>query len=180
MKQISLIALVLASSVALADTNLTAQFKACSNVSDDSSRLECYDALTEQLSASPEVKPTMAAPTSTAAGVDRSSAIASATKSPVVNSADTLSAEQKFGLENKIVQEQTKAIAEIKSEVVKITKDPYGKLTLELKNQQVWKMRSKGPRFSVGDVAVVERGTLGAFYILKNGTGRKTSVTRLR
>lgn len=85
-----------------------------------------------------------------------------------------------FGLEQKILAKKRQELASVSAKVLKVRKDAYGKLTLILDNQQIWKLAEKGLRLSKGHQVVIERGALGAFYLKKQGSSRKARAKRIQ
>lgn len=142
-----------------------AEWQLCSSVANDQQRLACFDGIAQR-----NQQPSSAL-----------SSQAGEASAPVsVAAAQTVtSLEQNFGLEQQIIEQQTKEIDEISAQVVSVKKDPYGKLTIVLDNQQRWKLQEKGLRLKVEDSIIISRGALGSFYVNKANQSRKIRVKRL-
>lgn len=89
-------------------------------------------------------------------------------------------AKDDFGREQQKLAEKKKELETLEATVKQVKKNAYGKLTLTLDNQQIWKLTDKGPRIKKGDAIVIERGTLGSFFIKKAGTSRKARAKRVK
>ena len=85
-----------------------------------------------------------------------------------------------FGLE-KSKQVAAKKLDEIRSTVVKITKNPRGQRTFTLSNDQIWKQKS-ADRFTAkeGDEVIIIRGVFDSFRMKKSGTNRLIQVKRIQ
>jgi hypothetical protein len=72
-------------------------------------------------------------------------------------------------------------IKQIKANVVKIQKAPYGELIITLENGQVWRQTdSIRFRLSKKEVVIIERGVLGSFFIGKEDTNKRIRAKRLK
>ncbi|MBW8189938.1 hypothetical protein K0504_02740 [Neiella marina] len=173
-----LVACLLISVPAANAVDWQAEWQLCSSVSNDKQRLACFDGITKRQFASPERQDLTSntKPVVPVADVPEQS-ISASSEAAVV--AAKPSAQQAFGLEREIAKQQTKELDEISAEVTAVSKDPYGKLTLTLDNQQRWKLQEKGPRLKTGDTVIVSRGALGSFYVNKAGVSRKSRAKRL-
>ncbi|RXE94854.1 hypothetical protein [Pseudoalteromonas phenolica] len=85
-----------------------------------------------------------------------------------------------FGLE-KSKQAAAKKLDEIRSTVVKITKNPRGQRTFTLSNDQLWKQKD-ADRFTAkeGDEVIIIRGVFDSFRMKKAGTNRLIQVKRVQ
>jgi hypothetical protein len=82
-------------------------------------------------------------------------------------------------MERKIAEE--KAADKIYAQVSSITKDHYGKLSVELDNGQSWKqIDSSKLRLKVGERLYIERGVLGSFFMSKDDVNRRVRVKRTK
>ena len=85
-----------------------------------------------------------------------------------------------FGMEKAKLAQQNKELMSLSAKVLVVKKNAYGKLTLTLENQQIWKLTEKGLRVKKGDFVFIERGALGSFFIKKSGSSRKYRTKRVQ
>jgi hypothetical protein len=84
-----------------------------------------------------------------------------------------------FGLEHKNLDEER--VGEIKAVVISIKKAPYGKLIINLNNDQQWRQHdSERMLLKKGDKIVIRRGALNSFLLKKDGTNRSIRVKRTK
>lgn len=142
----------------------------CAQLTDNGLRLACYDALAKQIKSG---KP---APVAKAASQQTSKAIG---RPEVVASTEDMKARAaaNFGMEEKVQEKQS--LDQITAVVVSIKKNPYGRLTLVLNNDQVWRQISSGySGIRSGDKVILKKGVFGAVYMRKDGENRSISVKR--
>ncbi|GGA64415.1 hypothetical protein GCM10011369_02210 [Neiella marina] len=168
-----------------------AEWQLCASVKNDQQRLLCYDrigarygltAATTTISED-SLGPSEQSSELAAAMVPAEQSQAAAMVSGHVDAEPVVtvdsSPEEQFGLEQQIIKQEVKKLEAITGIVTAVSKDAYGKLTLGLDNEQRWKLQSKGPRISKGDTVIIERGTLGSFYLRKEGSSRTSRAKRL-
>ncbi|MBD1388014.1 hypothetical protein IC617_01090 [Neiella sp. HB171785] len=169
-----------------------AEWQLCASVKNDQQRLLCYDRIgarygltgsgaAKTISQEVQQPADSSALASAMVPAEQSQAaavVAGSTPAPSVVTVDS-SPEEQFGLEQKIIKQELDKIDAIDAVITDLSKDAYGKLTLSLDNNQRWKLQSTGPKFAEGDKVVIERGAFGAFYVRKDGAGRKTRAKRL-
>jgi hypothetical protein len=84
-----------------------------------------------------------------------------------------------FGLEHKNIDEDR--AGEIKSVVTSIKTTPYGKLIINLNNDQQWRQHdSERMSLKKGDKIEIRRGALNSFLLKKDGTNRSIRVKRTK
>lgn len=138
--------------------------EACSLVENDLKRLMCYDKVI--------------------AGKKISQPIMKDEKDKSDNALKVVEKSQnkanEFGLE-KSKQVAAKKLDEIRSTVVKITKNPRGQRTFTLSNDQIWKQKgSDSFTAKKGDEVVIIRGIFDSFRMKKAGTNRQIQVKRIQ
>ena len=121
-------------------------------------RLDCYDSieLGEELPAS--------------------KIVAAATTKTVIGTEDDLpSEEEKFGFEFDVKD----ALQSVTSDITAVRKNAKGGLVLTLANGQVWQQSDGQTLFlDDGDSVTITRGALSAFYLTKEGKGRRYKFAR--
>ena len=126
---------------------LPASVIACADEPDAAKRLSCYDR---------EVTRLRTAASSTAAGV---------------SSASSASAVDSFGMTGKLQRQEGAAapakLDRLTARITEVSLKPYGEAIVTLENRQVWEEAESGMHLPLrpGDVATIERGALGAFYM---------------
>jgi hypothetical protein len=138
--------------------------EACSLVENDLKRLMCYDKVI--------------------AGKKISQPIMKDEKDKSDNALKVVEKSQnkanEFGLE-KSKQVAAKKLDEIRSTVVKITKNPRGQRTFTLSNDQIWKQKgSDSFTAKKGNEVVIIRGVFDSFRMKKAGTNRQIQVKRIQ
>ena len=138
--------------------------EACSLVENDLKRLMCYDKVI--------------------AGKKISQPIMKDEKDKSDNALKVVEKSQnkanEFGLE-KSKQVAAKKLDEIRSTVVKITKNPRGQRTFTLSNDQIWKQKgSDSFTAKKGDEVVIIRGIFDSFRMKKAGTNRQIQGKRIQ
>ncbi|KZN55227.1 hypothetical protein N474_16105 [Pseudoalteromonas luteoviolacea CPMOR-2] len=99
---------------------------------------------------------------------------------PVTTSVPAQSAEQKFGLENK-VKEKLADIDNLTIEVVKVKESARGVRTFTLANGHVWKQLGSDSFFAkVGDNVTIKRASFNSYLMNKTGSNRSIRVKRLQ
>jgi hypothetical protein len=82
-----------------------------------------------------------------------------------------------FGIEHKTALQN--AQDKLTGVVAKVKKSPYGKLKIYLENGQQWDQVDRGKlKVTIGDKVEIERGSLGAFFLVKKGSDRRIKVKR--
>ena len=80
-----------------------------------------------------------------------------------------------FGLQ----KNEQDLLDEVSGKVSKVDKDKRGKLILSLDNGMVWKQTNSAFfRPQVGDLATIERGAMGVFYLGVEDSNRRIKVKR--
>jgi hypothetical protein len=158
-------------------SELEAAIADCRSITTATGRLDCYDAikLGEELAAR------AAASTKEmgeASGSDDSAAAlaAAATATAVVVAVDEPpSEEEKFGFEFDVKD----ALQSVTSDVTEVRKNAKGGLVLTLANGQIWQQSDGQTLFmDEGDSVTITRGALSAFYLTRDGKGRRYKFAR--
>ena len=153
----------------------------CRAITTATDRLDCYDAikLEEELAASEAVMPDVSeaavamAPDDAAIG-----AVAAAGSAAVVDPVDERpSEEEEFGFEFDVKD----ALQSVTSDVTEVRKNAKGGLVLTLVNGQVWQQSDGQTLFmDEGDTVTITRGAFSAFYLTKDGKGRRYKFARVQ
>lgn len=153
----------------------------CSNESDSLKRLVCYDRLAEGLKPGAEqalpqeamvTRPVLKAKTAAKAHTPATPARPEVAKKTKI-------AADNFGMEHKTKIENAKE--KIYAKLTSVKKGPYKNLLLTLDNGQRWKQTDSGSmRLKVGEQIYVERGSLGSFFLSKEGVNRRLRVKRIK
>ena len=164
MKKILMTTILLLSASGYASQINVQALEACSLVENDLKRLMCYDKVIAGKKIS---QPVTKAKENTPA------------KAPKVVEKPQYKANE-FGLE-KSKQAAAKKLDEIRSTVVKITKNPRGQRTFTLSNDQIWKQKGSD-RFTAkeGDEVIIIRGVFDSFRMKKANTNRLIQVKRIQ
>ena len=86
--------------------------------------------------------------------------------------------EQNFGLKQVVINEEPDVIT---LEVVKVKKNPYGKLTVYLEQGQVWKqVNSDSLRLKPKDKIEIRKASLGSYLMAKPGSAKLMRVKRIK
>ncbi|KZW99341.1 hypothetical protein JL49_17590 [Pseudoalteromonas luteoviolacea] len=108
------------------------------------------------------------------------STVATAPQVVAVAAVPEQSAEQKFGLENK-VKEKLADIEDITLEVVKLKVSSRGMRTFTLENDHVWKQIGSDSFYAkVGDKVTIKRASFNSYLMNKTGSNRSIRVKRLQ
>jgi len=84
-----------------------------------------------------------------------------------------------FGLEHKDINGDR--AKDIRAVVSSIKKTPYGKLIINLNNNQQWRQKdSERMSLKQGDKIVISRGSFNSFLLKKDGTNRSIRVKRTK
>lgn len=157
MLRICLFALGLIGSVHAAELQL--ELKKCRSIQQEQSRLQCYDSID-----SPAV-------------VTASSDVA-IQKAPAVESPTTTLAEDPNQFGRKITVEEL-GPEQVEMTIAQLAVGPLKKYTLTMTNGQVWKQsESASIQLKTGDVCILSKGFLGAFYLQKKGSSKRIRVKR--
>ena len=152
----------------LAGSALETALRGCMTISNDPSRLSCFDeVMSEHL---------------TAAGRDTAEAVVPAiedaepgiSKEPVAATGDDT-----FGKEHWVKSEDE--LASIESRVERVAKSSLGNLVITLANGQVWK-QTNVKRFQVreGDTVVIGRGSFNSFFLKVKDESRLERFHRIQ
>ncbi|MFT4810429.1 MAG: hypothetical protein ACI9LX_003795 [Paraglaciecola sp.] len=171
----------------------------CAKNNDSLQRLVCYDKLAKDTKSSQPKQPQATLKDTTVKSVDSDVQVAQKTQSetvlavperpqppPVVQPqstgviANTVKQQHaSFGKED--IQRPEDVINQIKANVIKIQKAPYGELIITLENGQVWRQTdSIRFRLSTDELVIIERGSLGSFFIGKEDTNKRIRAKRLK
>ena len=143
----------------------------CAQLTDNGLRLACYDALAKQVKSGEPASAAKGASQQTSKAIGRPEVVATTEDMKARAAAN-------FGMEEKKVQEN-QSLDQITAVVVSIKKNPYGRLTLVLNNDQVWQQTSSGySGIRSGDKVILKKGVFGAVYMRKDGENRSISVKR--
>jgi hypothetical protein len=156
------VAVGIGASVAAQAGDPLSELRACRSLTDDASRLKCYDAMVLE---------------------------APVTASAPAESVAPLTAEQRFGLPAaKVLSTETQrgsAPAEVASLALKVTSLSFGaggRVVVGLENGQVWQQlvpSSDLELLKLGDRVEISKGMLGSFWLAAPGK-RGAKVTRVR
>lgn len=146
--------------------NVLESMKKCTLEQNALKRLVCFDTISQHLTPSPKVPATP-------------KQVIAASAEPAQQPIETTTAENEFGLEHK---PKTEKLADsIVANVLSIKKNPYKKYIITLDNAHVWKQSdSTKLKISVGEAVIVKRGSLGSFFMSKEGTNKRLRVKRLK
>ena len=157
------------SGILLAATSAIASsdFLTCRQLESDAARLQCYDEAAERVSSDMRSQ-------------------AEARPKP----ADKAPATQPDVLFGKSTEETAELVSEvlgvedvdlIEACVSRIQRDPYGRLYIDLDNQQRWK-QTGGGRFNLkaGEPIVITRNVLGSYMLEKKSGGQRIRVKRIK
>jgi hypothetical protein len=158
------------SAVAGSDENL----RSCRAIALDAERLACYDRVADRLLRSLAASPEGGSPKppALAAGAPKGSA-ADSPERPVVafGRSDTSSARD---LRDALGVEEAR---EIRSDVASVSVTADRKRVIGLANGQTWLQKDTAPiSLRVGDLVVVQKGALGAYYLRRASGGRMIAV----
>ncbi|MCF2859702.1 hypothetical protein L1286_19670 [Pseudoalteromonas sp. SMS1] len=157
-----------------ANTVDIAALESCTTIQNALKRLVCFD---ETMAGN---QSTAAAPTQHAVTDSASLPTATQALAPATTAAKPQSAEQKFGLENK-VKEQLSDIENMTLEVVKLKESARGIRTFTLANGHVWKQIGSDSFFAkVGDDVTIKRAAFNSYLMNKAGSNRSIRVKRLQ
>ena len=159
----SLSGILLVATSAIASTD----FLTCRQLESDAARLQCYDEAAGRVSTDMHSQ-------------------AEAGPKP----ADKAPATQPEELFGKSTEETAELVTEvlgiedvnlIEPRVSRIQRDPYGRLYIDLDNQQRWKQTSGG-RFNLkaGEQIVITRNVFGSFMLEKKSGGQRIRVKRIK
>ena len=155
---------------------LPASVIACADEPDAAKRLSCYDREVRRLRTA--ASDTTASAASAGAASTGSAGTDSATTAPATPkvsagpaSAPSASAVDSFGLTGELQRKEGEApppkLDKLTAHITGVSYKPYGKAIVTLENGQVWEEAEAGTHLPLqsGDVATIERGLLGAFYM---------------
>ena len=176
------LAFLLAIGAANASEGPDAALRACRAEADDARRLACYDReIDRSQAAAAQREPATAA---VAAPV----AAAAPTPAPVAAPAAAPTAEEMFGREGTMAQEEserkeneTRALGELQAKVTEIWTRSDGLMVVTLDNGQVWKQNRPDSFFRLksGDTVKIQPAALGS-YLMSGPSKRSTRVTRVK
>ena len=157
------------SSVSQAETVADAM-QACRNEQNDLKRLICFDAVAESMN----IYAGAAKSVDEVASERPSQSAVIAAPSPAPRGDD-------FGLESQRLAKENLP-STLSGTVASITESPRGDRIVSLDNGMVWRENDKRSnlRLNEGDIVVIERGVLGAFYLGKEGQNSRMSVRRVK
>jgi hypothetical protein len=155
----------------------------CKKLTDNFARLNCYD----QLALASEVSQAVPTPSqSSAPTVSPTPVTATQVQTPVVAPAAPViavaatpatNAAVEFGMAAKRPEDE---VAQIEAKVTAVKRNNYGKIVVTLENQHVWRQSdSDFIDMKVGDVAVIEKASLGSFLMSNGRDNRKIRVKRV-
>jgi hypothetical protein len=157
----------------------------CATLSDDRTRLACYDGIFRAADSPPVPQATAAATAAAGAGASTGTEAAVAAAPGPLAAADPLA---DFGLtpaqQHSLDPEKAaepRAPESISGTVARMGYKPTGELVVTLESGQVWMQIDTGskPRVKAGDTVTIKRGSLGS-YLLVSPTGMATRVRRLK
>ena len=159
---------------------LPASVIACADEPDAAKRLSCYDREVARLR--PATRDTTATAASAGAPATGSAGTGSATTAPATPatprvsggpaSASSAAAVDSFGMTGELQRKEGGAppapkLDKLTAHITGVSYKPYGQAIVTLENGQVWEEAETGMHLPLrsGDVASIERGVLGAFYM---------------
>ncbi|TKB46285.1 hypothetical protein [Thalassotalea mangrovi] len=143
----------------------------CSEISDDSKRLACFDAYLKQKSQQPSVPAK-----STEPEVDN---VANDAVVPVSPQPTRQQVEQQFGLEHKKTEAEQE-VSEISSTLAKVQERAHNAWSFTLDNGQQWQtVESTSTRFKKGQEVIIKRGMFNSFSLKKADSNRTVKVKRI-
>ena len=156
----------------------------CRRVTTAIARLDCYDAIALTETAASSDSAQAESPANPEADVPAgesapaAAGVASAATAAVAATADErANEEEEFGLELDVKD----ALQSVTSEVTAERANAKGGLVLTLANGQVWQQMDGQKLFlDVGDTVTIERGALSAFYLTRDGKGRRYKFSRVQ
>ena len=181
-------ALVLFAAAMAVDANAAASSSAleeaiadCRVITTATGRLDCYDAikLEEELAASEAVMTDVSEAAVAMASDDTAvGAVAAAGAAAVMDPVDERPGEEEeFGFEFDVKD----ALQSVTSDVTEVRKNAKGGLVLTLVNGQVWQQSDGQTLFmDEGDTVTITRGAFSAFYLTKDGKGRRYKFARVQ
>ncbi len=158
----------------------------CASIASDTQRLQCFDKLVakKQLVKKAQTPNNKAKQSLAETKQEPTQAIAVATitkpaKMPAKATTANLAAN--FGLEH-IKSKEVRQFDKVEFVVKSAKRSLRKKWQLTLENGQVWHATElvSGIKFKQGDVVVIRRGVLNAFYIKKKGSKRSVRVKRIK
>lgn len=187
LKKIIIIAFSLWTTVVSAQT-LTDVLQQCATINSDSKRLLCFDNAVKNILLTKPAEQVQSQTQPLAKEPEAQIAPSLAVKTPNTPPAEQVLAskplktlESNFGrehLKSKEVQEFDQVEFVVKSAKLSLRK----KWRLIFENGQVWHATelATGIKFKAGDVVVIRRGVLNAFYIKKKGSKRSVRAKRIK
>lgn len=180
------LALFFAIGSAQASDGLDAALKVCRSEGDDARRLACYDREIDRAQAvAPQGGPVAAAVGVPAAVAPPTAAPAAA---PAVAQAPAPTAEEMFGREGAMAQEEverkekeSRALGELQARVSEIWTRSDGLMVVALDNGQEWKQNRPDSffRLKTGDLVKIQPAALGSF-LMSSPSKRSARVTRVK
>lgn len=151
---------------------LSEAMQACTRVENSLKRLVCFDRLAQRANGMQDVElPDF---------VSRQPMSSSNTERPAYTARPQNDAQSDFGFENQRAREEKSEESEMTAVVAKLDKYGRGRLQITLDNGQVWQ-QSTGDTLQnlrVGEVVVISRGVLGAFYLREHDGKKRILVKR--
>ena len=178
---------IITSSTVFADTqsSLEESLMRCAKISSGEQRLSCYDNLTKV-----DVVPLIVTTTSSeqvdviaSAKTDKnvSSAINEKTILPVQAKSITNQQIDDFAIETVKKVESEKELDTIYGTISKLKQLLRGQWVIDLTNGQKWRQQGTNRlRLKAGDSIRLEKGSMGAIYLYKEGQNRSIRVRRLK
>ena len=192
MNRLTICVLLLTVSFNVFSHNVTEQMRQCSLQQNALKRLVCFDIISQNLT--PSAKTSVASEQTTVASVEpqkqvmetatpvavappKKSIVTTASVQPPQQSISAKSSTEDFGLKrNARFEESGDSIV---ANVHSVRKNPFKKYIITLDNGQVWKQfDSTSLRITVGETVIIKRGTLGAFFLGKDGVHKRLRVKR--
>jgi hypothetical protein len=161
--------LLLLSFTALAQPANMASLLACKDIKNDHDRLACFDRLANSLA-------------NTQGKIEQLKSPSIVQKMPAkiapVAQPNVVEQQEEFGLPAKTPAQE---IERIQSVVAKISKTPFDKLIVTLDSGAVWQQSSgRAIKLKKGEHIYIERGTIGSFFLGKEGLNGRMKVKRIR
>ncbi|TQF72485.1 hypothetical protein [Pseudoalteromonas luteoviolacea] len=154
-----------------------AALQSCTTIQNALKRLVCFD---DAMAGNQNAGNQSAVTNSQQQVVANPTQVTAPVTAPVTTSVPAQSAEQKFGLENK-VKEKLADIDNLTIEVVKLKESARGVRTFTLANGHVWKQLGSDSFFAkVGDNVTIKRASFNSYLMNKTGSNRSIRVKRLQ
>lgn len=156
-------------------------WQSCRLIENDQQRLACYDLLVAKLAPVPVIKHKEVV-NQAKAKITVTPQTTSADNTPQLTPEDSKTATdiELFGREADVIKQQVKQLEQITAKVLTITYSARKQFTVVLDNNQKWKQTdTRSLRIKSQDTVIIERGSLGSFFLKKKDSGTRRRVKRV-